>query len=637
MQFDSALSFALLAALGVATAALALAWRGLGLPSPARDVRLAGPEHPFLCRGASGRAALATFAATEAILVVLVRRDSVPPAWLWVASLLAFAALAVCADRAAAPERAARVGAAGAGECAAVLVLAVACAALAGYRLNGWEWSGSEDSYGFYGVARDLTSRELPAPLLSPDGVYGLYAVASSWLQAVLFPVLGPTGEALRAGNLVLVAALVGLGYAFARPLIGRTGAFATAALLGSSVLVQTYAKYGYNNLQGVVFALLALTFASRAAGTGRWLPLVLSGMAAGAGLFSYALAAISGAAVLLWLACSARSSRRSLRAAAVFGVASLVAAAPCLLSSHYLTSHLEKLSVFSPELAEGGPGATPLASRVLHAVAQPALNLDPEHGAAGPRLDPVSALLLLAGFGALAGGRGARTASLGLIAVTLFWPISIGALQPYQYPTSPWVLLATPAWAFLGGCGVVALDRALPSTRATKAVLLLAVLAAAAWSALQVHVESFRVAPLRPLGFTIATARAAAASGRPAVLVVPVSENSDEGLTIREAVADADLHSVRVETPAWEDMGLPARLDALRESTAVLVIYEVGPSFPPRERLRNLVRSAWPDAREVRYFSLPSETSPPSATLFVNEHASAILPLLPARNRSKK
>jgi hypothetical protein len=577
------------------------------------------------------------FAATEAVLVVLVRRDLIPPAWLWAASLLALAALAVCADRAAAPVRTPRVRAAWVGECAAVLGLAVACAALAGYRLNGWEWSGSEDSYGFYGVARDLTSGELRAPLLSPDGVFGLYAVASSWLQAVLFPVLGATGEALRAGNLVLVAALVGLGYAFARPLIGRTGAFATAALLGSSVLVQTYARYGYNNLQGLVFAMLALAFASRAAATGRWLPLVFSGMAAGAGLFSYALAAISGAAVLFWLACSARPSRRSLRAAAVFGVASLAAAAPCLLSRHYMASHLEKLSVFSPELAENGPGTTPLASRVLHAVAQPAMNLDSEHGAAGPRLDPVSALLLVVGFAALAGGTGTRTASLGLIALSLFWPISIGALQPYPYPMSPWVLLATPAWAFLGGCGVVALGRALPFTRAAEAVLLLAVPAAAAWSARQVHVESFRVAPLRPLAFTVATAQAAGAAGRPAVLVVPVPMDSDDGLTIREAVADADVPSVRVETPVWEDAGLEARLEALREGTAVLVLYETGASFPPRERLRALVRSAWPEAREVRYRSLPSEDSPRSATLFVSEHASALVPFLPSRNRSEK
>ncbi len=635
MQFTHALPLAVLALLAAALAALVLSWRGLALPSPARDVGLEGPRHPLLMRGVPARALLVAFAAAEAVLVVLMLGGSIPPVWLWAAGLFALVGLAACADRAA-PERAPRDPAAGAAEVAGVLVLAAACAAVAGYRLNGWEWAGSEDSYGFYGVAWRLYGGKLNPAFLSPDGVYAMYAVASSWLQTILFPVLGLTGEALRAGNLVLVAALVVLGYAFARPLIGRAGAFATGALLGSSVLVQTYAKDGYNNLQGVAFAMLALTLASRAAATGRWTLLVLSGMAAGAGLFSYALAAISGAAVLLWLALSGRPSKRSLRAAAVFGVASLAAAAPCLLSRHYVHVHLSKLSAFSPELIADGPAATPLSSRVLQAVVQPALNLDPGHAAAGPRLDPVSTLLMLVGIASLAGGTGARTASRALLACALFWPVSIGLLQPYAYPSSPWVLLATPAWAFLAGCGVAALGAAVPFARAAGVVALVTVPAAVAWSTFQVHVVSLEIAPLPPLAFTVAAARAAGASGLPTVLVVPVPAQSGDGAPIEEAVAAADVPSVRIETPAFGDESLPARLEALKESPAVFVLYEVGARFPIRDRLRDSVRSAWPGAHEVLYRALAKKTAEPSVRVFINAPARAALPELPERCRSE-
>jgi hypothetical protein len=635
MQFSQALPCALLALLAVAVLALVLAWKSLGLPSPARDVRLDGPEHAFFVRGAPARAFLAAFTAAEAVLVVLILRGSIPAVWLWTVGLVALAALAACADRSSVP-RAKGGPAAGPAEVAGVLVLAAACAAVAGYRLNGWEWAGSEDSYGFYGVARELYEGVRNAPFLSPDGVYGLYSVASSWLQALLFPVLGPTGEALRAGNLVLVAALAVLGHVFARPLIGRVGAFATAALLGSSVLVQTYAKVGYNNLQGVVFAMLALTLASRAAATRRWTPLVLSGMAAGAGLFSYALAAISGAAVLLWLALSGRPSKRSFRAAAVFGLASLAAAAPCLLSRHYVDAHLIKLSVFSPELSEDAPARTPVASRLLHTLAQPAYNRDPAHAAAGPRLDPVSAVLLLVGIAALAGGAGARTASRALLALALFWPVSIGLLQPYAHTTSPWVLLATPAWAFLGGCGVAALGASLPLARAAGVVALATLSAAAAWSMWQVHVTSFVAAPLPPLAFTVAAARAAGVSGLPTVLVVPAASSGD-GAPIVEAVKNAGVPSVRVETPAFGDESLRARLETLREKPAILVLYEIGAPFPPRDRLRDSVREAWPGAHEVFYRALATRTAEPSVRVFVNPRASGAEPLLPARNRSEK
>lgn len=634
MRFTHALDFAALALLAAALFAFALSWRGLALPSPAREVRLDGPENPFLARGAPARASLAMFAAAEGAVVVLVLRGSTPPVWIWAAGLLALVALARLADRGA-PSRVAPGPAVRPAEIAGVLLVAGACAILAGHRLDGWEWAGSEDSYGFYGVAWKLYRGELRPPLLSPDGVYAIHPVASSWLQAALFPFLGATGNALRAGNLILVAGLAALGHAFARPLIGRAGAFATGALLGSSVLVQIYAKNGYNNLQGVFFAMLTLALASRAAATGRWTPLVLSGISAGAGLFSYALAAISGAAVILWLALSGRPSRRSLRAAAVFGIASLAAGTPCLLSEHYVRVHLVKLSAFSPELIAQGPDAAPLASRVLHALAQPVLNLDPRHAAAGPRLDPVSVLLLLVGFAALAGGAGARTASRALLALALFWPVAIGLLQPYSYPSSPWVLFATPAWAFLGGCGVAALGAAFPSRRAAELVALLAVAAAAAWSTSQVFGDALRLAPVRPLAFTVAAARAAGTSGVPATLIVPVRSGSDDAAPIEVAVAAADVPSVHAETLAYEDAGLRARLERLAARPAMLVLYEIGESFPPRDRVRELVRASWPRVIEVLYRSLDSPAAEPCVRVFVNARARPVLPFLPLRNRS--
>ncbi len=637
MQFPNAVPAFVLAVLAAAVAALVLAWKRLDLPSPARDVRLDGPGHPFVGHSRTAFACLAAFAATEAVLLaVMTRRDSVPPAGLWAAGLCALVGLALCADQGA-PGRTTGGPPVRAAEVAGIVFVAAASTALAACRLNGWEWAGSEDSYGFYGVARELWLGRLTPPFLSPDGVFAMYSVASSWMQSVLFPFLGPTGTALRAGNLLLVAGLAVMGHVFARPLLGRAGAFATSVLLGTSVLVQTYAKNGYNNLQGAFLAMLALTLASRAAATRRWTPLVLSGLAAGLGLFSYALAAVSGAAVLLWIALSGRPSRRSLRAAAVFVLASLAAAAPCLLSRHYVRVHLDKLSVFSPELIEAGPVASPLVARVLHGLAQPVYNVEPGHAAAGPRVDPVSALLLLAGIAALAAGSGARTASRALLAVALFWPFVIGLLQPYATPTSPWVLLATPAWAVLGGCGVAAIGGALRFRGAVTIVALVTLPAAAAWSTWQVHAASFEVAPLPPLAFTVGVAQAAGASGVPTALVIPVPPNSGDAGPIVEAVASADVPSVTIETIAFGDPGLQPRLAELARKPAVLVLYEIGVPFAARDRLRESVRTAWPGAHEALYRALPSPDAEPSVRVFVNGRAAAAVPLLPTRNLSKE
>lgn len=630
LQFPNVVDGLLVAFLGAGFLALALAWKRNGLPSPARDVRLDGPAHPFLSRGVPSLACLTVLAAAELWTGAVMFRDEIPPAWLWLTGLAGFVALAVLADRkaAAAPDSSPPVRAA---EVAGVALVAAGSAAVAGYRLHGWEWAGSPDSYGFYGVARDLFEGRLQRPFLSPDGVFGMYAIASSWLQAILFPFSGPTGAALRAGNLVLVAALAALGHVFARPLLGRTGAFATSVLLGSSVLVQTYAKNGYNNLQGLFFAMLTLTLASRAAATRRWTPLVLSGLAAGAGLLSYALAAISGAAVLLWIALSARPSKRSFRAVVVFGLASLAAAAPCILSRYYVEVHLDKVSPFSPELKEAGPTRPPLEGRVAQALVQPFYNLEPGHAAAGPRVDPVSALLLLAGAAALVAGVGARAASRALLAVCAFWPFAIGLLQPYYSPTSPWVLLATPAWAILGGSGVAALASAIPLARVAGAVALAALPAAAGWSTWQVHESSFASAPIPPLSFTVGVAQAAGASGVPTAFLVPML-SAGEGSPVLEAVK-AFAPSVKAESTTFDDPSLPARLEALRDEPAILVLY-AGGEIPARDGLYAIARAAWPGAREVRYRSLPSAAGEPSVQVFVNARARAAVPFLPARNR---
>jgi hypothetical protein len=245
--------------------------------------------------------------------------------------------------------------------------------------------------------------------------------------------------------------------------------------------------------------------------------------------------------------------------------------------------------------------------------------------------VDPVSALLLLAGAAALAAGSGARIASRALLAIAAFWPLAIGFLQPYFSPTSPWVLLATPAWAILGASGVAALAAAFPLARAARAAALAALPAAAAWSTWQVHVSTFARAPIPPLSFTVGVAQAAGASGVPAAFLVPML-SAGEGSPVLEAV-NAFAPSLKGESTTFDDPSLPGRLAALRDEPAILVLY-AGGEIPARDGLYAIARAAWPGAREVRYRSLPSLAGEPSVGVFVNARALAAVPFLPARNR---
>jgi hypothetical protein len=267
----------------------------------------------------------------------------------------------------------------------------------------------------------------------------------------------------------------------------------------------------------------------------------------------------------------------------------------------------------------------------------QPVYNRDVGHATGGPRLDPVSAVLVLAGLATLAGGIGARSASRALLATILFWPAAIALLQPYPYPGSTWFLLATPAWAMLGGCGVAALGAALPAGKGASLLALVALPAAAAWGAWQVHASALSVAPLSPLAYTVAAARAAGASGVPTVLVVALPPRSGAEAPIVEAVLDADVPAVTLEMRSDDDAELPMRLVALAGQPALLALYEVGEPHSSRDHLRESVRSAWPGAHEGLYRALASPPGEPCVRVFVNARANAAAAHLPTRNLSKK
>ncbi len=341
------------------------------------------------------------------------------------------------------------------------LIMLVATA----YGIRSWRWSVVGDEYTFYFYARDLFLGKIPLHFFGA-GAYDVHPVAVSWFQSLTMRLFGPDSYGWRISEALFVVSSVPGLWLLARLFVPKRTALLAAGLVAGSHFLLSFGKTGYAHTS----ALIPFFWAPALLGWGlrsnrRWL-VAAGGVAAGVGMYTFALGRVTILPVLLMLLINAPPFRRRedrLRPWLTVLVAWFVVAAPVLLNSELWQRNLTRSSLGS--MIELEPGTT-VTSHILHnlfySVMLPIWSGRNSHWTFGPHLDPVSSMLAVLGTALLLAGplgcngerqegRRARWWLLGAYLVAL---LATAGTNQYAYPSNTRMFIMVPFYALWAAIG---------------------------------------------------------------------------------------------------------------------------------------------------------------------------------------
>ena len=326
--------------------------------------------------------------------------------------------------------------------------------------LRDWYFSSLGDEFDFYDAARAAAAGRPWRSIFSQRGVYGVIPAASSWVQGMLMRLFGTGLRAWKTAVLVPVLASLPLTYFLARILFGRRVAMFTLAMLASAAYLLGYAHTGYPNLEPLFPTLASLLLLVIGLRNGSRVFLVLSGVFAGLGWYSF----YSSRAAIVILAAAIVLGVRSRRWPAIGGLVAagfLLVFLPMLAvnGGHLITGMLEQSLKSAEDVTDRA--MLPIWNSARSFLA---FNYNVHAGPymSGSLAEPVTAALFVIGLSYCAATwRDARSRCLlawFVIAVTV-----TGVLSKYDYVSVSRLHYALPVVVLLAALG---LDRTLRALR---------------------------------------------------------------------------------------------------------------------------------------------------------------------------
>ncbi len=329
-------------------------------------------------------------------------------------------------------------------------------------RIDGWEFSVIGDEYSFFDYAQELARNHSWISMLNNlfDGtaVYGSHPFLSSVIQmffARLF--IGSSNFGWRISNLYLSALSLGLLYLFLKQFLNARISMMAVLLMAPAHYVMTFGKIGYNNLQALFAACLALAAGAWAVRRRGWFALTLLGLAAGLCFYVYpaALYLLPVIAILLWVydpPVDSSARRRWL----AFGLSLGMLVLPLLFQADYWREKIPGTVLYQDQIIST-PGSLVyhFASNLLYAFLSFLYVPQESHFVVVSYLDALSGILFVVGLCALLlSGWKNRFWSF-ILASFVSLLVFVGASHGGRFPPTTRMFLLLPIWALIGALGL--------------------------------------------------------------------------------------------------------------------------------------------------------------------------------------
>lgn len=482
------------------------------------------------------------------------------------------------------------------GEHATMLVLSLAALLLAMSRAWSWRFAFIGDEWTFYEVARSLLHRPSALQLLGLRNPNDYHSVFSFALQSWVMRVGGESVFGWRLASVLPFALSVPAVYVFLRWLAGRAAAFLGAGLFAGSHLLLGFSMIGYNNTQALLPLTLGLglfAFAHQAQ-RASFLRYLLIGMALGLGLFVFGLARLAVLPVGLLLLVSSWPLRRNVVPgwvpAMVGGVAVGV---PMLFNLSNWRAMLGATPLESEVAGDSGAAGLQMLYNVLRGSMVFLTGARNTHFIAGPHVDLLTALLLLAGLGFVLSSLRAHKSARAWLAASGLFVLVVSGVQQYGVISNTRMFILAPIYAVFAGIGGAALLAFLfPRDRLARGVIA-GMLVVAGGALNLMHLDRISLAssywPLQTL--VVQQLQASEAIDRGGMPVFVVTQSPTAPLENRIARAHDAGRERLVFLGAEEALDLPHLCQAGTGRAMVLV----DPRVDQVDLIRRRVADCWP------------------------------------------
>jgi hypothetical protein len=157
------------------------------------------------------------------------------------------------------------------------------------FDLENWYYSCIGDEHAFYGASMEMAEGRSNWNLFSQKGVYGYHPVLSSyWSGLQMRFLLGVDGSGWKAAVVFTTCLSLLVGYLLIRQLFGVRLGLMALGILSTCHYLYAYAHTGYNNLEALLPSAAALLCLIVGLGRGSSALLILSGVWAGLGWYTF-------------------------------------------------------------------------------------------------------------------------------------------------------------------------------------------------------------------------------------------------------------------------------------------------------------------------------------------------------------
>jgi hypothetical protein len=488
-----------------------------------------------------------------------------------------------------------------------MLGLTLAMLALAMSRAWSWRFAFIGDEWGFYTMANLLLDHpERLADLFSTHDTNHYHTIFSSALQAGVLWLTHANVFGWRLSSVLpVVLSLPGV-YVLGYWLAGRSAAWLAAALFAGAHVLLMFSMAGYNNTQALAVLVTApalFVFARRSSGI---LRLVLAGMTLGIGFAVFGLARLTVLPMAALIVLDGWPSlRRIVRTGSLIAASALATAAPMMFNLENWLGLLKATPVQSEVVGRftlvEQMGRNAIAGALLFIAS---IAGEGTHFLAGAHADPATALLLLAGMGAVVFNmRHVRVARSWFFASVLAW-LAVSAIQQYDWIANTRMFILPPIYAIYAGVGGTALAHLLVPHSPRLRALLLVMLAAAgiflnqwhithvsmvlgrdAWSIFGLVVQQFQA--------TVDQEGVDGKSGLPIFVIQPAPPHSP----LNRLIAAYEAKPERMVLLQPGELLQNEQVCAAADEPAMLLIPAQDEQL---EEVRSRIRTCWPGAVET-------------------------------------
>ncbi len=343
-----------------------------------------------------------------------------------------------------------------------LLLLGLGYFALAAWELNSWRFAVVGDEYSFFLYAWQLLKGVLEKPLLTGVGNYGMHPILSSYIQAASMWVWGANNYGWRISNVLMVSSSLLFWYVFVRAIASERVALLATGFLACSHYLVGFSKIGYNNLQALWPACVALALLVLALRRDSVLGFWLAGAVAGLGFYVFALARFVAPALILLLLLYRSPFRRRYWpcwAALILGI--LVVALP-IAAERGTSEVLWRQTVFSDVDLAPQALLAQVRDNAFRAAVSSLTSRKHTHFIYGAHLDPLTGALALLGMAGLCMGWRKERMPWAMLCAYLAAVLILGGLTQYDYPPNTRLFGLIPFAALMAAIGGDSVGRVL-------------------------------------------------------------------------------------------------------------------------------------------------------------------------------